>query len=477
MDEPRSESESDSHAIASDRPTVRALAGLLAVLASCQAYEPRPLDAAAHRESWHARTLEQGALEPFLGRLRLDVPEQAVGLDPADGLSLREGRLVALVFHPELRLARLRAGRAAASAEHARRWDDPELALDALWITESVRDRWVVTPGLAFSIPLSGRVSAEGDLADAEVRAAELAVLEAEWAVWHAVDRAWVEWSALQLRVGETAGLLEALDALVPATSALAERGELARTEASLFAVEQARRRNHLGRLRGEVEAAEQRLRATLGLAPEAPVSFLPSLDTGTERPPQDTGAGAGHPTLARLRAEYAVAEETLRTEIARQLPDLTLGPLYESDQGQSRAGLLGALPLPFLNANRRAIAEARVAREVARAAFETEYESLVGRRAAAGARIAALAEQRADMEAVLVPLVDQQLADAVELLRLGEGSSLVLLESLGRAHQTKLELIETRSSEALAAAELEHLTGPPVQVPPNEAKGKEDAR
>ena len=50
----------------------------------------------------------------------------------------------------------------------------------------------------------------------------------------------------------------------------------------------------------------------------------------------------------------------------------LTLGPMYESEQGQSRIGFFGVVPLPFLNANRRGIAQARASRELARAAFET---------------------------------------------------------------------------------------------------------
>ena len=42
----------------------------------------------------------------------------------------------------------------------------------------------------------------------------------------------------------------------------------------------------------------------------------------------------------------------------------------------------------------------------------------------AASARADALAEQRADMEQVLAPLVDRQLADAAQLMQLGEGTS-----------------------------------------------------
>ena len=129
-------------------------------------------------------------------------------------------------------------------------------------------------------------------------------------------------------------------------------------------------------------------------------------------------------------------------------------------------------IPLPFLNANRQAIAEARAGREIARAAFETAYESLVGRWAAASARAEALAEQRADLEQVLVPLVDRQLEDALRLARLGEGTSLVLLESLTRAQDTKLELIESRSAEALARTEIDYLIG---ALAPGQVNAKEE--
>ena len=495
MDELRSEIESESEGMGEDRPAERARAwrpwargrcwagrvgvpGLAAAaLASCQSYEPRPLDPAAHREAWHGRTLEDGSLRDFLDRLDRNRGEQVAEFDPGDGLSLREGQLVALVFNPGLRLARLRVGRAAATADHASLWADPKLSVSLLRITESVPDPWIINPAsLTFSIPLSGRLAAEQGLADATHRVAQHRALEAEWSVWHEVRRAWVEWSAARLRVEETERLVAAMDTLVQTASQLAESGELQRTEASLFSVEQAQRRNRLRRLRGDVAAAEQRLRAHMGLAPEAPVTLHPSLALPSGSPAAEASPAEiaeRNPSLARLREEYEVAEETLRREIARQVPDLTLGPAFESEEGQSRVGFLGAIPLPFLNANRQAIAEARVGREIAGAALETEYESLIGRWAAASARASALAEQRADMEQVLVPLVDRQLEDALRLMRLGEGTSLVLLASLTRAQETKLDLIGTRSAEALARAQLEYLTGPPAPGSSNDA-GKE---
>lgn len=450
-----------------DAANALALLWVTVTLAGCQSYQPRPLDSAAHREAWHGRTLEEGSLGPFLDRPEFDALDQDGEFDPADGLSLHEGRLVAIVFSPRLRLARLGVARAAAGAENAGSWMDPELSLDLMRISENVPEPWVITPGLSFSIPLSGRLAVERDLAEAQLRVAQGAAREAEWSVWHEVETAWIEWSAATLRVEETQRLVEAMDGLVETAAQLADRGELLRTEASLLRVEQAQRNNKLWRLRAEVGAFEQGLRALMGLAPEAPVDFVPTLARDSDSPDIEAGLTgpalieARNPSLARLRLEYEVSEETLRGEIKKQVPDLSLGPKYESDQGQSRVGFLGGIPIPLLNANRGEIAEARAEREIARATLETTYEALVGRWAAAAARAEALTRQRAEMEQVLVPLVDRQLADTDQLLRLGEGTSATLLASLTHAHQTKLDLIETRAAEALARAELTYLIGP----------------
>lgn len=443
---------------------------------SCQSYEPSPLEPAAHRAAWHARSLadlEGLRLDTFVERLAPaggEAPksgEAAVTdgelLDASDGLTLAEGRLVALVYNPDLRLARLRAGVAAVSAENAGLWADPQLSFQALRATDSSSDAWILSPQLGFTIPLSGRLGAQRELAAAEHSSALQSVREAEWQLELELRRAWITWSAAQLRVAETERFVASTDALVRSVTGLAQAGELRRTEATLFTMERARRANQARGLRGLAAAAEQRLRAILGLSPDAALTLVPHAVDPAPLASSPDELAARNPSLARLRAAYAVAEERLRVELRKQYPDLTLGPAYELDQGQSFIGLTSGLRLPFLNANRRAIAEARAGRELARAAFETEYERLVGRWSAARTELAARTEQRGDMEAVLVPLVDGQVEAALKLLQLGEGASLVLLESIVRSYETKLELIEARAAEALARAQVEFLTGPPL--------------
>jgi outer membrane protein TolC len=165
--------------------------------------------------------------------------------------------------------------------------------------------------------------------------------------------------------------------------------------------------------------------------------------------------------TLARLRQAYELAEGKVQLEVRRQYPDLGLGPQIESDAGQDRFGLSLSLPLAFWNRNRKAIEEARVCRERARIAYETGWEILAGRLRSAELRREAYAAQREILQTEMVPLVDRQLAQALRLMELGEGDSLVLLESLRGAHDTKLNLIEARHQEALAGAVVLNLVGP----------------
>ena len=438
-----------------------ALVGLSVVLSGCQSYQPRPLDPEEHRAGWLERSPQSAGVVEFAKQLADS--DSVSEYDPSDGITCAEAELIALVFNPQLRLARLQAGMTAATAEHAGLWDDPEFSIDVLRITESVSTPWVITPGLAFTIPISGRLEVEKSRADAALRAELTRVAQDEWRVRHKVRQAWLAWSAALLRAQETSRLIESMGGLTDSTTRLAEAGELPRTEAALFVIERSQRQQERTRLEGEAAVAEQRLRMLLGLSPNAPLELLPSIDL-----PNDSVEGrevASSLELRQLREEYEVAEHALHREIRKQYPDLTIGPLYETDQGQSRIGFLGAIPLPILNANRQGIAEATAERELAHAAFETTAEQLEGSLAVARAESRMLQAEYEELASVIGPMIDRQVSDATRLVELGEGGGLVLLESLIRSHDTKLNIIDLRRELALAAAEEHFLLGPEWQT------------
>ncbi|MGK0190108.1 MAG: cobalt-zinc-cadmium efflux system outer membrane protein [Verrucomicrobiales bacterium] len=431
----------------------------LALPGGCKTYRPEPLDLPAHSKAWRAQSVSSEKVSTFAKQLAESAPNK-VAFDPKNGLNLSEAELVALVFNPDLRVARSRAGVAEASAKYAGLWDDPELSFDVLKISNGVPDPWIVGSALSLTVPVSGRLGVEKKRAKAEMHAELNRVAEAEWKVLLDLRDAWVAWSALRLRLQETEEIVKSLNSIVSSTSQLAEAGELLKTEAALFSIERESRRAELGQLRGEVTERTHQIRALLGLSPEAPVDLIPALTAvGSESDsalPDETNL-----TLARLRSEYAVAEQTLMREVRKQYPDVTIGPQAESDEGQSRIGFVGAVPVPILNSNKGGIARARAEREVARAAFETEYEKTAGRLASLRARLKGVRARSKAMNDSLVPMVDRQVVDASKLVELGEGGSLVLLESLVRAHEAKMKLIDIRAEDSRTNNEIQFLLGP----------------
>jgi len=431
----------------------------LLFLTGCQTYQPEALCRPAHREEWEAREPSSESVRKYAKRLG-ETTSYDRAFDTSDGLSLGEGETVALVFNPDLRVARLRAGVAEATAEYAGLWDDPELSIDVLNITSSVPSPWVAVSALAFTIPVSGRLRVEKARAEAAMYAELERVAESEWKVLRDVADGWLSWSAQGHRLQETDAILKELKSVVRSTSRLAEEGELTKTEATLFTIEQASRRAERDRLRGEVAESEQQLRSIMGLSPKASLHMVPTMSAGAI-PSGMEEPNDGNPTLVRLRHEYDVAEQTLLREIKKQFPDIVFGPQGETDQGQSRIGFIGAIPIPILNSNKGGIAEARVEREIARAVYETEYEKMVGRLAALHARLDAIGDRRATINNTLVPLVDRQVADAERLLALGEDGSLVLLESLLRSYEAKLQFVDIQLEEARVKNEIRYLVGP----------------
>jgi outer membrane protein, heavy metal efflux system len=446
----------------------------MAAVVSCQGlqtYQSKPLELVSHNNKWLEQAPESITVMDFVKRIENE-SGKSFDYNPLNGVTLSEAKMIALVYNPDLRVARLKANVTTANAKNAGLWDDPSLSFDVLKVTESIPKPWTVASSLSFTIPLSGRLRAEKNQATAAMHAELDRVAEEEWGVTHNLQKTWLAWAALKSELEETQFVVSTLESIVRSSIKIAEQGEITRTEANFFSIEQTSQKVEVERLQGEILAMEQEIRGLMGLSPKAPVKFITSLKVQNVTPDSQRLA-LNNPSLNRLRSEYKVAEYDLILEIRKQYPDLVLGGQSEEDQDQSSIGFLGAIPIPSLNANRGGIAKAKANRELAQAAFETEYERYIGKLAALEARRNSLVAQKTSMKKILIPMVDQQLVDAKKLIKIGEAESLVLLESLVRSNEAKLKVIDVQHKISQVESDIDYLLGPTNYKSINQFKNK----
>jgi cobalt-zinc-cadmium efflux system outer membrane protein len=246
---------------------------------------------------------------------------------------------------------------------------------------------WGLTPDLP--LDLGTRRSARIAVADATAQQARYEFMETVWGERAALRRAMLdvlmterEVSLLEkVRVDRQSQLEMARHRL---EAGAASHGDLDRLVADAVADEQ---RLHDARRR--ISAARSALAGTIGV----PVAALDSVPLAWDRleEPRDVDQGL----IARWREEalleradvhgavlgYSVAEEALRLEVAKQFPQVHIGPAYTWDHGVHRLQFNLSMELPILNQNRGPIGEAEARRQQAGAHLEgtvaTAYQEI----------------------------------------------------------------------------------------------------
>lgn len=444
----------------------RLLAGAAVAIAGCRSYEPRPLALEETQRDFLVRSVDGPSLGDFAARLRAHAPS-AGAFDPADGISLPEAEAIALVFNRELRLARLEAGVTRASAENAGLWRDPVLGVDLSQIVSGAADRGVeALASVAFTLPLSGRLELEKQHAAAEHHAQLSRVAAEEWRVIAELRRTWVARASLAAEADAARDFLTRVEQVMAVVDRMEQAGELARIEARLFRIEDTRLRAELQSIESDLVRTTHAIESLLGLPPRDGRAF-----TGDGAELQAITRESRDAILARLadtspalgvfRAEHESAERRLALAIRGQWPDLEVAPGFGEQDGDTQAVLGIGVTLPVVNGNRRAIAEADAARELARGRADAALERAITELVAAEDRFALAAARRDGVEQRLIPLVDTQYAEAREVARLGEVNTIILLESLKQQLEAKKQLIAARRDETLAAIDIAETAGP----------------
>jgi outer membrane protein TolC len=371
---------------------------VILLVTSCAEFAPHPVLPAQTAAQFDARRLTDPGLKHFL--------EQNLGPDqksrPPERWDLNTLTLAAFYFHPDLEVAReqWRVAEAGALAAGAR--PNPSVSVSPGYDSGIPGNfsPWLIP--VTFDVPIETAGKRAKRIAEAEKLA--------ESARWSFVSAAWqvrshVRGGLLDFEMaGRRAALLQhqfaAQSEMVSQLQQRLEAGAISRPQLTTAQIALNQSQLDLADAQSKRTEARSRLADALGVSLAALDGVNPEFDLAADVPANLTAADGrraalrGRADLLGALADYAAAEADLRLQVAKQYPDLHLGPAYawnSGNAGDSQWSLGLALELPILDHNQGPIAEAEAQRRLAAAKFIALQAQVAGAidRALAGLEMA----------------------------------------------------------------------------------------
>lgn len=355
-------------------------------LVACAPYEAKPIAPEKTASVLERRTLSEAQLLRFMAAAS---PAYANGVIAWNISTLT---LAALYYHPEIDISRNRLALAQAGIITAKQVPNPTFTLSPGSGILAAEAPSAMTVGLliSFVIETFGKREIRADLARNITEAARQDLATAAWQVRGGVRTAmldlWTSEGRLKLSI-QRRGLQERIVALL----------ERRFTAGETSALDVARERINLSQItiasrdaERQADEARARLAAAIGIPVRAIAQTkigLEAFETPLVVPDlQDISEGAlrqkallERSDVLGLLAEYEASQAALRLEIAKQYPNISVGPGYAYDQGDNLYNFELSFELPVFNQNQGPIAEAQARRKEAASRFLAFQAKIIG--------------------------------------------------------------------------------------------------
>ncbi len=353
----------------------------LSLFAGCAGYQPRPIVPEETAAAFETRSFDNPLLKAFLeANLHREMTAW-----PPETWDFPMLTLAAFYYHPDLDVARTRWQVAEAGEITAGQRPNPSISVRPGFISNSI-DVSPLLFGVVPSIPIETagkrgyRLARAGHLA----RAAYMDVSTAAWTV-----RSRLRTALLDLYLSrESSAVLKrqvaVQEELVQVLATRLANGEIPRPEVTRAQISLDQTRLLWQDTQRQIADNEARLAATLGLPTSALQQVGISYDFLQRLPPAPLLSEVRRQALLNRTdilaalANYEAAQSALQLEIAKQYPDVNLGPGYSFDDSEHKWTFGVSLTLPVLNQNQGPIAEASARREEAGARFTALQANVV---------------------------------------------------------------------------------------------------
>lgn len=429
---------------------------LLSTLGACARFEPKPISASGGASALQSRELSSGELRRFL-ETNL---HRRISPWPARSWDLPMLTQAGFYFQPDLAVARAKLAGTEAAIITAGARPNPTASFSPTFAADSAAGISPWTLGFSLDVPIETAGKRGYRIAQAQhlANAARLNVTTAAWQVRSRARKGLLDAFAAQ----QTAQILSNQQAAQNQNLELLEErfkaGDISSPQVSLARVS-AQQATLLLR---DAEKLGGEARARLANAIGVPASSLAGVDLSFgafARPTGPVNAGAlrreallNRADVLAALAEYDASQSALQLEIAKQYPDVHLGPGYAFDQGEDKFTLGLSVTLPVLNQNQGPIAEAKAHRSEAAARFMAVQNRVIGEVDQAFASYRGAGRKLETADALLAAQRKRQ--QSVEAsFKIGASDRLELLQS-------QLELSSAELSRANALVEMQQAVG-----------------
>ncbi len=353
------------------------LCAWLAVLicaSGCKHFEARPLSADRAADAFQSRSLNDSGLRAFIAT---NAPTLASNWPPSSW-DLPLLTMAAFYYHPDLEMARAKLAAAEAAIITAGARPNPTFAFSPSYSGPPLEFFSPWTLGFMLDVPVETAGKRGHRIAQARrlANAARLNVVSVAWQVRSRVRGALLDWRAASLNEELLAKQESAQNKAVELLEGRFKAGQAPLSEVQLVRVAAAQTALQLRDAQRQSGQAHVRLADAIGVPECALTNVSLSVRPFDDLPvPQHALALRREALLHRADilgalAEYEASQAALQLEIARQYPDIHLGPGYTGNQGVNNYSLDFSLTLPVLDQNQGPIAEAEAHRREAAAAF-----------------------------------------------------------------------------------------------------------
>lgn len=339
-----------------------------ALLTGCATYQLRPITPAQMTADFEARSLASGELHAYIARhLGHDIEPW-----PPQRWDRKMLTLAAFYYSPALDVARAQWGTAKAGVDVAGAVPNPVLQLPFDYTTNSSGPGKPYTVGLGLDIPIetANKRGYRIDQASHLSKAAQFNIGNEAWKVRSQVRDALLNLYAARQRVALLTQKVSAQRQILDMLEKRAAVGYASEPEVNPARIALTKAQTDLAAAKRSIQDGRARLAVTIGISIGALESVQLDLDefaqTGTAPPSVEVRRMAifNRADLQSSLAEYEATQAALQLEIAKQYPDIHIGPGYTYDVGANKIGFgLPGITLPIINQNQGGIAQAEAKR------------------------------------------------------------------------------------------------------------------